>query len=171
MSQSAKFAAMDIDYARFAKQGDIVLAVGVVIILMVMLVPMPTIVLDIMLTFSISISLVVLITSMFLESPMEFTIFPSLLLVTTLMRLALNVAATRLVLMHGDEGTGAAGTVIKSFGEFVVGGNYAIGIIIYFILFTINKTVIVSGMARIAEVPHASPWTPCPASRWRLRPT
>ncbi len=152
MSQSAKFAALEIDYAQFAKQGDVMLAAGVVVILMVMLVPMPTIVLDLMLTFSISISLVVLITSMFLESPMEFTIFPSLLLVTTLMRLALNVAATRLVLMHGDEGTGAAGSVIKSFGEFVVGGNYAIGIVIYFILFTINKTVIVAGMTRIAEV-------------------
>ncbi len=152
MSQSAKFAALDIDYTKFAKQGDILLSVGVVVILMMMLVPMPTIVLDLMLTFSISISLVVLITSMFLESPMEFTIFPSLLLVTTLMRLSLNVAATRLVLMHGDEGTGAAGKVIQSFGEFVVGGNYAIGIVIFFILFTINKTVIVAGMTRIAEV-------------------
>jgi len=152
MSKSAKFAAIDIDYAQFAKQGDIMLAVGVVVILMMMLVPVPTILLDLMLTFSISISLVVLITCMFMSSPMEFTIFPSLLLVTTLMRLSLNVAATRLVLLHGDEGTSAAGSVIQSFGEFVVGGNYAIGIVIYFILFTINKTVIVSGMTRIAEV-------------------
>jgi len=117
-----------------------------------MLVPVPTILLDLMLTLSISISMVVLITCMFMESPMEFTIFPSLLLVTTLMRLSLNVASTRLVLMHGDEGTGAAGSVIQSFGEFVVGGNYAIGIVIYFVLFTINKTVIVAGMTRIAEV-------------------
>ncbi|GAB6125540.1 flagellar biosynthesis protein FlhA [Humidesulfovibrio idahonensis] len=149
---SAKFAAVDIDYAKFAKQGDIMLAIGVVVILMMMLVPVPTILLDLMLTLSISISLVVLITCMFMESPMEFTIFPSLLLVTTLMRLSLNVAATRLVLLHGDEGTSAAGSVIQSFGEFVVGGNYAIGIVVYFILFTINKTVIVSGMTRIAEV-------------------
>lgn len=152
MSQSAKFATIDIDYAKFAKQGDIMLAIGVVIILMMMLVPVPTLALDLMLTLSISISLVVLITCMFMESPMEFTIFPSLLLVTTLMRLSLNVAATRLVLLHGDEGTSAAGSVIQSFGEFVVGGNYAIGIVVYFILFTINKTVIVSGMTRIAEV-------------------
>lgn len=152
MSKSAKFAAIDIDYAQFAKQGDIILAVGVVITLMMMLVPVPTIFLDLMLTFSISISLVVLITCMFMESPMEFTIFPSLLLVTTLMRLSLNVAATRLVLLHGDEGTGAAGSVIQSFGEFVVGGNYAIGVVIYFILFTINKHVIVAGMTRISEV-------------------
>jgi flagellar biosynthesis protein FlhA len=152
MSQSAKFAKFDIDYSRFAKQGDILLAVGVVIVLMMMLVPVPTIALDLMLTLSISISMVVLITCMFMESPMEFTIFPSLLLVTTLMRLSLNVAATRLVLLHGDEGTSAAGSVIQSFGEFIVGGNYAIGIVVYFILFTINKTVIVSGMTRIAEV-------------------
>jgi len=152
MSQSAKFTAVDIDYAKFAKQGDIMLAIGVVVILMMMLMPVPTILLDLMLTLSISISMVVLITCMFMESPMEFTIFPSLLLVTTLLRLSLNVAATRLVLLHGDEGTSAAGSVIQSFGEFVVGGNYAIGIVIYFILFTINKTVIVSGMTRIAEV-------------------
>lgn len=152
MSQSAKFAAIDIDYAKFAKSGDILLAVGVVVILLVMLVPLPTMFIDLMLTFSIAISLVVLITCMFMESPNEFTIFPSLLLVTTLMRLALNVASTRLILLHGDEGTSAAGTVIQSFGEFVVGGNYAVGIVIYFILFTINKTVIVGGMTRIAEV-------------------
>jgi flagellar biosynthesis protein FlhA len=152
MSQSAKFAPAQIDYAKFAKQGDIMLAIGVVVVLMMMLVPVPTLALDVMLTMSISVSMVVLITCMFMESPMEFTIFPSLLLVTTLMRLSLNVAATRLVLLHGDEGTSAAGSVIQSFGEFVVGGNYAIGIVIFFILFTINKTVIVAGMTRIAEV-------------------
>lgn len=152
MSQSAKFAAIDIDYAKFAKHGDIMLAIGVVIILMVMMVPMPTLLLDLLLTFSISISIVVLITCMFMQSPMEFSIFPSLLLVTTLMRLSLNVASTRLILLHGDEGTSAAGSVIQSFGEFVVGGNYIIGLVIFFILFTINKVVIVSGMTRIAEV-------------------
>ncbi len=152
MSQSAKFTAVDIDYEKFAKSGDVMLAIGVVVILFVMLIPIPTLLLDIMLSMSIAISLVVLITCMFMQSPMEFTIFPSLLLVTTLMRLALNVASTRLILLHGDEGTAAAGSVIQSFGEFVVGGNYAIGIVIYFILFTINKTVIVAGMTRIAEV-------------------
>ena len=152
MAAKSKFASIEIDYAQFAKQGDILLASGVVIVLLIMLVPTPTIVLDLMLTFSIAISMVILITSMFLESPMEFSIFPSLLLVTTLMRLALNVASTRLILMHGDEGTAAAGHVIQSFAEFVVGGNYVIGIVIYFILFTINKSVIVSGMSRIAEV-------------------
>ncbi len=152
MSQSTKFSVPEMNYEKFAKSGDIMLALGVMAVLFVMLVPIPTLLLDIFLTMSIAISVVVLITCMYMQSPMEFTIFPSLLLVTTLMRLALNVASTRLILLHGDEGTSAAGEVIKSFGEFVVGGNYAIGIVIYFILFTINKTVIVAGMTRIAEV-------------------
>ncbi|WP_320175006.1 flagellar biosynthesis protein FlhA [Maridesulfovibrio sp.] len=141
-----------INYQKFAKQGDILLAGGVVVILFVMLIPLPTIFIDFMLSVSISLGLVILITSMFLQSPLEFSIFPSLLLVTTLLRLALNVATTRAILLHGDEGTSAAGSVIQSFGEFVVGGNYVIGIVIFMILFILNKTVIVQGTTRIAEV-------------------
>ncbi len=141
-----------IDYSRFAKQGDILLAGGVVTILFVMLIPLPTMFLDFMLTISISLGLVILITSMFMKSPLEFSIFPSLLLVTTLLRLSLNVATTRAILLHGDEGTGAAGSVIQSFGEFVVGGNYVIGLVIFMILYILNKTVIVQGTTRIAEV-------------------
>ncbi|GFK92543.1 Flagellar biosynthesis protein FlhA [Fundidesulfovibrio magnetotacticus] len=148
----AKSLAVNFDYAKFTKQGDVMLAAGVVIILFVMLVPMPTMVIDLMLTLSISVSLVVLVTSMFMTSPLEFSIYPSLLLVTTMLRLALNVASTRLILMHGDEGTGAAGQVIKAFGEFVVGGNYIIGVVVFLILFSLNKTVIVAGTTRIAEV-------------------
>jgi flagellar biosynthesis protein FlhA len=143
---------INFDYQRFSKQGDVMLAGGVIVILGVMLVPMPTIVIDMMLSLSISLSLVILVTSMFISSPLEFSIYPSLLLVTTLLRLALNVASTRLILMHGDEGTGAAGMVIQSFGEFVVGGNYLIGIVVFFILFSLNKSVIVTGTTRIAEV-------------------
>ncbi|MDD4731376.1 MAG: flagellar biosynthesis protein FlhA [Desulfovibrio sp.] len=142
----------NIDYKQFANQGDILLAGGVVVILFVMLVPLPTLFLDFMLSVSISLGLVVLITAMFMTSPLEFSIFPSLLLVTTLLRLALNVATTRVILLYGDEGTGAAGSVIQSFGEFVVGGNYVIGIVIFLILFILNKTVIVQGTTRIAEV-------------------
>ena len=142
----------NINYERFAKQGDLMLAGGVVVILMVMLIPLPTIVLDMMLCVSISLSLLILITSMFMLSPLEFSIFPSLLLVTTLLRLALNVASTRLILMHGDKGTDAAGHVIQSFGEFVVGGSYIIGAVIFMILFILNKMVITSGTTRIAEV-------------------
>lgn len=153
MSQSAdQSVAPKINYERFSKQGDLLLAGGVVTILFVMLIPLPTPFLDFMLTVSISLGLVVLVTSMFMTSPLEFSIFPSLLLVTTLLRLALNVATTRAILLHGDEGTGAAGSVIQSFGEFVVGGNYVIGIVIFLILFILNKNVIVNGTTRIAEV-------------------
>ncbi|MCA1944788.1 MAG: flagellar biosynthesis protein FlhA [Desulfovibrio sp.] len=148
----AQFKGPQIDYQRFAKQGDILLAGGVVVILFVMLVPMPTMVLDLMLCLSISLSMVVLVTSMFMTSPMEFSVFPSLLLVLTLLRLALNVASTRLILLYGHEGVDAAGQVIKSFGEFVVGGSFVIGIVIFFILFVLNKTVIVAGTTRIGEV-------------------
>ncbi len=141
-----------IDYAKFTKQGDIVLASGVVIILFVMLVPIPTFLIDLLLTFNLSFAFVVLVTSMFMRSPLEFTIFPSLLLVATMFRLALNVATTRLILLQGDEGTHAAGRVIESFGTFVVGANYFVGIVIFLILFALTKMVIANGTTRIAEV-------------------
>ncbi len=140
------------NYERFTKQGDILLAAGVVVILFVMLVPIPSAFIDLMLTFSISISLVVLVTSMFMGSPLEFSIYPTLLLVTTLLRLSMNVASTRLILLHGDEGPSAAGHVIQAFGQFVVGGNYVVGCVIFLVLFAINKKVIVAGTTRIAEV-------------------
>ncbi|SDK75898.1 flagellar biosynthesis protein FlhA [Maridesulfovibrio ferrireducens] len=149
---ASKSKAVNINYERFAKHGDILLAAGVVIILFVMLIPLPTLIIDFMLTVSISLGLIILITSMFMQSPLEFSIFPSLLLVTTLLRLALNVATTRAILLHGDEGTSAAGSVIQSFGEFVVGGNYIVGVVIFLILFILNKKVIVAGTTRIAEV-------------------
>ncbi|HDQ40181.1 MAG TPA: flagellar biosynthesis protein FlhA [Desulfonatronum sp.] len=141
-----------IDYSRFAGSGNILLAVGVVTILFVMLIPLPTIILDSMLSLSISLGFVVLLTAMYMRSPMEFSIFPSLLLVTTLLRLALNVASTRLILLHGEEGPGAAGKVIEAFGQFVVGGNYVIGVIIFLVIFILNKMVITTGTTRIAEV-------------------
>jgi flagellar biosynthesis protein FlhA len=141
-----------LDYKQFAKQGDVMLAAGVVVILFVMLIPLPTIVIDLMLTLSVSVAFVVLLTSMFLESPLDFTIFPSLLLVTTMLRLSMNVATTRAILLHGDEGTDAAGSVIQSFGEFVVGGSFIVGLVIFLILFILNKVVIVQGTTRIAEV-------------------
>jgi flagellar biosynthesis protein FlhA len=148
----ADITAPKINYERFSKHGDILLAGGVVTILFVMLVPLPTFFLDIMLSLSISLALIILVTSMFMLSPLEFSIFPSLLLVSTLLRLALNVASTRLILLHGDEGTSAAGSVIQSFGEFVVGGNYVVGAVIFWILFILNKMVITAGTTRIAEV-------------------
>ncbi len=144
--------AVKFDYEKFARQGDLLLAGGVVIILFVMLVPVPPMFIDLMLTLSISVSLVVLVTTMFMTSPLEFSIYPSLLLVTTMLRLSMNVASTRLILLHGDEGTSAAGKVIQAFGQFVVGGNYFVGIVIFLILFALNKKVIVQGTTRIAEV-------------------
>ncbi len=148
----AKAAIQRIDYERFAKQGDILLASGVVIILFVMLVPVPTALLDIMLAVNIAISMTILVTSMFVSSPVEFSIFPSLLLVTTLLRLALNVAVTRVILLRGSEGPDAAGHVVQAFGQFVVGGSYVIGIVVFLILFLLNKMVITAGTVRIAEV-------------------
>ncbi|MBO4684374.1 MAG: flagellar biosynthesis protein FlhA [Desulfovibrio sp.] len=145
-------AAVKFDYSRFSKNGEVAIAGGVVIILFVMLVPLPTFFMDIMLCVSISISLLVLITTMFMTSPLEFTIFPSLLLITTLLRLALNVASTRLILLNGDAGVDAAGSVIRSFGEFVVGGSYVVGGVIFMIMFILNKVVITAGTTRIAEV-------------------
>jgi flagellar biosynthesis protein FlhA len=151
MAKAAQ-APVQFNYERFTKQGDIMLAAGVVVILFVMLVPIPPAFIDLMLTFSISISLVVLVTSMFMGSPLEFSIYPTLLLVTTLLRLSMNVASTRLILLHGDEGPSAAGHVIQAFGQFVVGGNYVVGCVIFLVLFAINKKVIVAGTTRIAEV-------------------
>lgn len=141
-----------IDYSRFSGYGNILLASGVVTILFVMLIPLPTMILDAMLSLSISLGFVVLLSAMYMKSPLEFSIFPSLLLVTTLLRLALNVASTRLILLHGEQGPGAAGKVIEAFGQFVVGGNYVIGVIIFLVIFILNKMVITTGTTRIAEV-------------------
>ncbi len=131
---------------------DAVMAFAVIAILMVMIVPLPPIMLDTLLAMNISISIIILLISMYLLKVLEFSIFPALLLVTTLFRLALNVASTRLILLNGDQGTDAAGQVIKAFGQFVVGGNYVVGTIIFAILVIINFLVITKGSGRIAEV-------------------
>ena len=136
----------------FAGTSEIVLAAAVVGILMVMILPMPTALMDLMLTFNVTMGIIVLLTSMFLLKPLDFSIFPSLLLILTLFRLSLNVASTRLILIRGNEGTAAAGQVIKAFGSFVVGGNYVVGIIVFAILVLINFMVITKGSGRIAEV-------------------
>ena len=128
------------------------LAVGVIGILLVMLVPLPTFILDILLSFSITVSIIILLMSMYVMKPLDFSVFPSVLLTVTLLRLSLNVASTRLILLHGHEGTGAAGQVIKAFGSFVVGGNYVVGMIVFSVLVLINFVVITKGATRIAEV-------------------
>jgi len=133
-------------------QADLYLAAGVVSILLVMIFPLPAFLLDILLSVSITFSLIILLTSLYIKAPLEFSTFPSLLLMTTLFRLSLNIATTRLILLHGNEGTAAAGQVIKSFGHFVIGGNYFVGFIIFSILIIINFIVITKGSGRIAEV-------------------
>ena len=131
---------------------SMVVAVGVVAILMVMIVPLPTFLLDLLLTVSITIGIVILLMSMYNTNPLDFSSFPSILLLTTLYRLALNIASTRLILLHGHEGSGAVGHVIQSFGNFVVSGNYTVGLIIFLIMVLINFIVITKGSGRIAEV-------------------
>ncbi len=131
---------------------SLLMAVGVVAILMIVIIPLPTIILDLLLSFSITIGLLILLVAMYNTNPLDFSAFPAILLVTTLYRLSLNIASTRLILLHGHEGPGAVGQVIKSFGNFVVGGNYAIGFIIFLILVIVNFVVITKGSGRIAEV-------------------
>ncbi len=131
---------------------EVALAGGVVAILVVMILPLPTFLLDILLTFNITFAIIVLLTGMYTMKPLDFSIFPSVLLITTLFRLSLNVASTRLILLHGEEGANAAGQVIKAFGMFVVGGNYFVGLVVFIILVLINFIVITKGSERIAEV-------------------
>ena len=126
--------------------------IGVITILVVMIIPLPPILLDMLLALNITIAITVLLIAMYTVKALDFSIFPSLLLVTTLFRLSLNVASTRLILLHGNEGALAAGKVIMSFGSFVVGGNYVVGMIIFIILVIINFVVITKGATRIAEV-------------------
>jgi len=142
----------NITFTKIKKQSDIFLAFGVIGILFVMLIPMPPLFLDIFLTFNITLSLIILLVTLYTLRPLDFSVFPSLLLVATLFRLSLNVASTRLILLHGNEGEAAAGHVIKSFGRFVVGGNYVVGFVIFLILVVIQFVVITKGAGRIAEV-------------------
>src|SRR5690554_2885657 len=129
--------------------------VGPVLILMIlamMVLPLPPFALDFLFTFNIALSLMVLLVSMFTEKPLEFAAFPAVLLFTTLLRLSLNVASTRVVLMEGHNGGDSAGKVIEAFGQFLVGGNFAVGLVVFLILVVINFMVITKGAGRIAEV-------------------
>ncbi|GAB4393685.1 MAG: flagellar biosynthesis protein FlhA [Kiloniellaceae bacterium] len=134
------------------KRGDIALALGVVAILVVLILPMPSWMLDLSLAVSMTFSVLILMTVLFITKPLEFNSFPTVLLIATMMRLALNLASTRLILANGHEGTDAAGKVIEAFGSFVMSGNFVIGIIIFGILVIVNFIVITKGSGRIAEV-------------------
>ncbi|MEG3640137.1 flagellar biosynthesis protein FlhA [Magnetococcus sp. PR-3] len=134
------------------KFSDLYMAVGVILVMAVMIIPLPSEMLDLFLSINIAIAIVILLTTIYIHKPLDFSSFPSVLLLATMFRLALNIATTRLILLHGGEGEGAAGEVIRSFGQFVVGGNYVVGVIIFSILVIINFIVITKGAGRIAEV-------------------
>ncbi|ADH86414.1 flagellar biosynthesis protein FlhA [Desulfurivibrio alkaliphilus] len=142
-----------IDFKALAAEApSMAVALGVVAVLAVMILPLPTFVLDLLLSTNLTIGLVILLIAMYNQKPLDFSSFPAVLLVTTLFRLSLNIASTRLILLQGHEGPGAVGQVIQAFGTFVVGGNYAVGIIIFLIMVLINFIVITKGAGRIAEV-------------------
>jgi flagellar biosynthesis protein FlhA len=141
-----------LERAPLIRHPDIVMSVGVVAILMVMLLPLPRFVLDLLLSFDITLSVIILLVGLQVRRPIEFSVFPSILLMITLLRLSLNIASTRLILLHGNEGAGAAGEVIRAFGNFVVGGNYTVGLVVFSILVIINFVVVTKGAGRVAEV-------------------
>jgi flagellar biosynthesis protein FlhA len=140
------------DIGTILRRGDLMLAFGILTILVVLIMPLPSIVLDLFLAISITLSILILMTSLFIQAPLEFSSFPTILLISTMLRLSLNLASTRLILSHGHEGTAAAGHVIEAFGTFVMGGNFVIGIIVFAILVIVNFVVITKGSGRIAEV-------------------
>src|SRR5579864_5775543 len=133
--------------ARLMRQSDVALAVAVVAIVTMLILPLPTVLLDVLITIDISSSLLILLLTLYSVQPLELSVFPSMLLIITLFRLALNVSAARLILLHAN-----AGEVISAFGNFVVGGNYVVGIIVFLILVVIQFVVITNGAGRVAEV-------------------
>ena len=141
-----------VDLGTMLRRSDIGLAVGMMAILVVLILPLPPLLLDFSLAISITFAVLILMTSLFIQTPLEFSAFPTVLLISTMLRLALNLASTRLILAHGHEGTAAAGQVIQAFGGFVMGGNFVIGIIVFTILVIVNFVVITKGSGRIAEV-------------------
>ena len=138
--------------AQIREKGDVVVAISVVFVILIMIIPLTPFLADMFLTMSISLSLLILFIGMYIQRPLDFSVFPSVLLITTLFRLSLNIASTRLILLHGDEGSQAAGRLIKAFGTFIVGGNYVVGTVVFLILIVINFVVITKGAGRVAEV-------------------
>src|ERR1035441_3477133 len=136
----------------YIRKSDLGLAIGIMAILVVLILPLPTWLLDISLAFSLSFSILILMTAVFIRKPLEFSSFPTILLITTMLRLALNLASTRLILGRGNEGTAASGYVIQAFGKLIMQGNFVIGLIVFSILIIVNFIVITKGSGRIAEV-------------------
>jgi flagellar biosynthesis protein FlhA len=138
--------------AVLSRAGDLVVPLSVLGIVMAMISPMPAFMLDVLISLNITVSTVVLLVSLYITRPVEFSVFPTALLLLTLFRLALNISSSRLILLHGNAGTSAAGDVIEAFGNFVVGGNYVIGVVIFLVLIAIQYVVINHGAVRISEV-------------------
>src|SRR5512141_3509517 len=132
--------------------GALAAPIFIVLILAMLVLPLPPFALDMLFTFNIALSIMVLLVSLSTKKALDFAAFPTVLLVSTLLRLTLNVASTRVVLMHGHNGPDAAGKVIEAFGEFVVGGNYAVGLVVFSILVIINFVVVTKGAGRVSEV-------------------
>src|ERR1044071_1609048 len=135
----------------YIRKSDLGLAIGIMAILVVLILPLPTWLLDVSLAFSLSFAILILMTAVFIRKPLEFSSFPTILLITTMLRLALNLASTRLILGHGNEGTAASGYVIQAFGTLIMQGNFVIGLIVFAILVIVNFVVITKGSGRIAE--------------------
>src|SRR5215471_11277639 len=133
-------------------KGHLTVPIAIIIILAAILIPLPTIVLDLLISTNIALSVVILLSAVYILKPVQFSVFPQILLISTLFRLSLNIASTRLILLNGHTGMRAAGDVIKAFGQFVVGGNFAVGIVIFLVLIVIQYVVINHGAVRISEV-------------------
>ncbi|MFZ4605579.1 MAG: flagellar biosynthesis protein FlhA [Caulobacter sp.] len=133
-------------------RGEVGLAIGVICIIILLILPIPAFLLDILLSLSITSAVLILMTALLIKRPLEFSAFPTVLLVTTLFRLGLNLASTRLILSHGHEGAHGAGQIIKAFGDLMMGGNFIIGVIVFAILVLVNFVVVTKGSGRIAEV-------------------
>ena len=133
-------------------RGNLGVPLLLLVMLAMMMLPVPPFLLDVFFTFNIALSIVVLLVCVYALRPLDFAVFPTILLVATLLRLALNVASTRVVMLHGQDGHAAAGKVIQAFGEVVIGGNYVVGIVVFAILMIINFVVVTKGAGRISEV-------------------
>ncbi|MFM2092981.1 MAG: Flagellar biosynthesis protein FlhA, partial [Planctomycetota bacterium] len=139
--------------SRFQRWQDLIMPVGIISSVLVILVPLPPAVLDLLLSLNVAVAVIVLLSTLYVRTPLEFSVFPSLLLATTLARLVLNVASTRLILTRGGiDGLGASGGVIRAFGEFVAGDSLVVGLIIFVIIVVIQFVVITKGATRISEV-------------------
>src|SRR5579859_7961229 len=151
-NKPAALKASSITAARISSLGELGVPIAVLMIVVALITPLPSFVLDFLIVMDLMMSVIVMMVAMYIGRPVEFSVFPTVLLLLTLFRLALNVSSARLILLNGNTGTAAAGRVIEAFGSFVVGGNYIIGAVIFCVLIAIQYVVINHGSVRISEV-------------------